>query len=499
MDEREIRRTGYPLTIPEALLQSEAMRRACAARNFQEIFRLVNRRTGSSHAVIAAAVGKMTSTRVSDIIRGVRGIRGREVIERVADGFGIPGELLGVAPRPWEGSPGRQTVHELAPYAASGPEARNPDSHSGREESLSGPPESFFVSVLIDGRRQVASVNRRELTAALAGAALPNGDVRGIPAGTVPSPVAPPRPAPPPDDAHMEAATEHLREMWHSLVRADNLFGPRHALAAVRQQLHLLDHLLKQARGEQRAELLRLAARYAESAAWLHEDSADLPNASAWTGQAMEWATESGDQAMVAWTLFRKSQQATTRGNATQTVGFAQAVLRNEPVLTPSMRASALQQEARGHALDGDERACHSRLDEAHTYAASRTTKGDARSGHGDFCTSGYIEVQRANCWLELGRPDLAVPVFERTLDDIPDAYQRDKGFAQARLAKAYAEVGRYEESAASAATALAVARTSGSLRTMHETVAAVNMLGVAHTSPAVTMLFDTISDEPEF
>lgn len=105
MDERETRRDGYPLTIPDALLRSEALERACAERNFQEIFRLVNRRTGSSHAVMAAAIGKMTSSRVSDIIRGVRGIRGHKVIERVADGFGIPGEMLGLPKRPWEGEP----------------------------------------------------------------------------------------------------------------------------------------------------------------------------------------------------------------------------------------------------------------------------------------------------------------------------------------------------------------------------------------------------------
>ncbi|MFI0814703.1 transcriptional regulator [Streptomyces sp. NPDC021098] len=105
MDKRETRRSDYPLTIPDVLLQSEAMRRACATRDFREIFRLVNRRTGASHAAMAAAIGKMTSSRVSDIIRGVRGIRGQEVIERVADGFGIPGEMLGLPRRAWEGSP----------------------------------------------------------------------------------------------------------------------------------------------------------------------------------------------------------------------------------------------------------------------------------------------------------------------------------------------------------------------------------------------------------
>ncbi|MFG2149005.1 hypothetical protein ACGFRG_33115 [Streptomyces sp. NPDC048696] len=57
MDDRATQRSGYPLTIPDALLQSEVMRQACAARDFQEIFRLVNRRTGSSYAVMAADGG----------------------------------------------------------------------------------------------------------------------------------------------------------------------------------------------------------------------------------------------------------------------------------------------------------------------------------------------------------------------------------------------------------------------------------------------------------
>ncbi|MET8825086.1 transcriptional regulator [Streptomyces sp. NPDC004610] len=110
MVDRMASRTGYVLTIPDGLLDSEAMRGACAARDFQEIFRLVNRRTGSSYAVIASAVGKMTSGRVSDIIRGVRSIRGQEVIERVCDGFGIPGEMLGVSKRSWESNPASDDI-----------------------------------------------------------------------------------------------------------------------------------------------------------------------------------------------------------------------------------------------------------------------------------------------------------------------------------------------------------------------------------------------------
>ena len=79
MDERETQRSSYLLTIPDALLNSDAMRQACATRNFAEIFRLVNRCSGTSHATMAAAIGKMTSFRVSDITRGARGVRGQQV------------------------------------------------------------------------------------------------------------------------------------------------------------------------------------------------------------------------------------------------------------------------------------------------------------------------------------------------------------------------------------------------------------------------------------
>jgi tetratricopeptide (TPR) repeat protein len=496
MDERETRRTGYPLTIPQSLLQSEAMQRACAERDFQEIFRLVNRRTGTSHAVMAAAIGRMTSTRVSDIVRGVRGIRGQQVIERVADGFGIPGDMLGVPPRPWEGSPKEGVPSEVPAYADSDQETPGSAIDSAQEIAAPRLPDALLLSVLIEGRRQVVPVNRRELIAAITGTALSTRDATKFPA---PTGSRESTPHPRLNHSHVEAATEHLKDMWHSLVRADNLFGPRHALSSVRQQLSILESLLEYARGAQRLDLLGLAAQYAESAAWLYEDSADMSNASTWTSQAMEWAIESGDQAMVAWTLFRRSQQATTRKNAAQTISLAQAVQRNEQVLTSPMRASAMQQEAHGYALDGDERACHNRLDEAQKFAASPETKGDARSGHGDFCTPSYIEIQRANCWLSLRRPDLAVPVFEHALSELPDAYQRDRGFTQARLAMAYAEVQRYDESAAQATSALTIARSSGSMRTMHEAVAATNLLGAVHTSPMVSTLFDIIREEPEF
>ncbi|MFI6702044.1 hypothetical protein ACIBJC_24265 [Streptomyces sp. NPDC050509] len=490
MGDRETRRSGYPLTIPEALLNSDVMRRACAVRDFQEIFRLVNRRTGSSHAAIAAAVGKMTSSRVSDVIRGARGIRGQQVIERVADGFGIPGDMLGLPRRPWEGSPENIDRPGCPDYAA-------PDQEM-RTDPLPPASDVVLVSLWIEGRRRVVAVNRRTLLTGAVGAAA-HGPYPMVAPTTYEIPDLEPAPLPKFDDMRVEAAIEHLGEMWHVLVKADNLFGPRHTLASVHQQISLLETLLENARSDQRIDLLRLAAQYGESAAWLHEDSVDIQSAAKWTSRAMEWATESGDQAMVAWTLFRKSQQATTRKNAAQTISLARAAQRSGLTLTKPMRAAAMQQEAHGYALDGNEVACHRLLDDAHGFAALSETKGDARSGHGDFCTPSYLEIQRANCWLTLDRPDLAAPVFERALAELPGAYQRDRGLAQARLAMAYAGIKAYDEAATQATSALDIARSSGSARTMDETMAAANTLRAAPASRAVSELLETIKEESGF
>ena len=191
MDERETQRSGYPLTIPETLLQSEVMQRACAIRNFQEIFRLVNRRTGTTHAAIAAAIGKMTSSRVSDIIRGVRGIRGQEVIERVADGFGIPGHMLGLPKRPWEGSPEDDGLQGTSAYldsvdqkalgtllvprvgAADGIHIEYSDLRS--DGFLPDLPDVLLISLWIEGRRQLVAVNRRSILAGTIGGVIRRG------------------------------------------------------------------------------------------------------------------------------------------------------------------------------------------------------------------------------------------------------------------------------------------------------------------------------------
>ncbi|MBP2334691.1 transcriptional regulator with XRE-family HTH domain [Saccharothrix coeruleofusca] len=261
---------------------------------------------------------------------------------------------------------------------------------------------------------------------------------------------------------------DHLREQWHLLVKTDNLFGPRFALGSVHEHLRLLAGLARSARGAARREIVRLAAQYAESAAWLHEDAGEPSAAHHWTGRAMEWSHEADDRLMLAWTLFRRSQQATAGNDPAGTLGMAEAAHRDGPALPAPMRAAITQQQAHGHALDGDALTAQKTLDQAHAWAAA-DTQGEARSGHGSFCTASYIELQRAHCWLRLGQPRKAVDLYEAVLPSLPVVYRRDRGSALSRFAMASTAVGEPERAAHLADEALDIAHSSGSVRTKHE------------------------------
>ncbi|MEU6290263.1 hypothetical protein [Streptomyces sp. NPDC046988] len=296
----------------------------------------------------------------------------------------------------------------------------------------------------------------------------------------------------------VEAVLLHLREMWHTLVQNDNLLGPRHALAGVHQNLDVLKGLLECTGTHLRGEALILASRYAESAAWLHEDCATddtgTDQAVYWTNQAMAWAVEAGDDVMTAWTLFRRAQQATASGHAASSISLSRAVQRYDDAITPQMRAAALQQEAHGYALAGDEVACHDLIDRAETFAARPEVAGDGRSGHGDFATEAYLEGQRANCWLLLGRPDRAVPILSTALAALPLVYRRDRGLLLARLATAHARNGALDQAVDLARQALVVARSGGSKRTLRETIAAVDAMRAAPDTPGVAELVRAVA-----
>ncbi len=227
----------------------------------------------------------------------------------------------------------------------------------------------------------------------------------------------------------------------------------------------MVEALLRTVRPPARHQVLQLAARYAESAAWLHEDSGDLTGSRYWTGRSMEWALEAGDRLMMSWVLYRRGEHAAADGDAAAVAGLAAAARREGRDLPGPMLAAILQQEAHAHALDGAEAACLTALDQAFERAASPDDPGDASGGHGSFCTPAYVEMQRGRCWLQLGRPAKARAALDSAVRALPPVYRRDRGVALSALATALAALGEPGEAATVAVQALDVARDAGSER----------------------------------
>jgi hypothetical protein len=80
-----------------------------------------------------------------------------------------------------------------------------------------------------------------------------------------------------------------------------------------------------------------------------------------------------------------------------------------------------------------------------------------------------YVEMEAADCWTLLGRPERAVPIFEAELAAWPEIYRRDRGVHLARLATAYVACGILDEAERIGLEALAVAEQTGSSRAVDE------------------------------
>ncbi|MEV4135491.1 hypothetical protein AB0J72_25350 [Dactylosporangium sp. NPDC049742] len=265
-----------------------------------------------------------------------------------------------------------------------------------------------------------------------------------------------------------DETTFHLSAQWRLLVQTDKLFGPAYALIGVSAQLTLVEQLLTEVPAAFRPSLIRLAAQYAESAAWLHQSLDEHDAARRWSGQALAWAVQAGDSVMTAWARYRSSQRYLFAGEVPGAVSEAVAAMRLDTKLPAPMRAALRVQWAHAVAAGGGYGEAMQLLDDAHRWAADRFL-GKADGEHGTYCTSGYIEVHRGACLRLAGRPGEALAVLDQALPSIPSLHRQD--YTTALLSKAAAHVAarQPDQAAATARTALPIARHAGSLRVLNQ------------------------------
>jgi transcriptional regulator with XRE-family HTH domain len=263
--------------------------------------------------------------------------------------------------------------------------------------------------------------------------------------------------------AHASEVADHLARAFPELSTADWLLGPHEVLGTVGGHLDLILQLLPNLAGAKRVRLLQVGARYAEFTSWLNQDSGNVRAATHWADRATEWAQEAGNPHMVSYVLVRKSDQAAATRDVPRAIGLAQSALQHARRLTSRGRAVALHQLAVGYALAGDEVACQRALDTAAQLA--ERSQQDHDEGPGRYCTPAYVEIQRAATWIELGRPERAITLFEDSLARLPSVHRRDRGVYLARLASAYALSGSPDTSVPKGWEALTVAQATGSRR----------------------------------
>ncbi|UQI42990.1 helix-turn-helix domain-containing protein [Streptomyces sp. HU2014] len=416
-----------PQGFPPRLLRDSDLIQACRDRDFSTIFKMA-KRAGLYPALVARRV-ELTPSAVGEVLRGRREVQDIRVIERVADGLRIPGAMLGLATREWE-------------TAGSGtPPARGLDGDAvwGAAGGLAG---AVGVNELVD-----EAVDPEFVTALI------EGQLPG----------------------HYEGA---------------NFFGARHSIPSVVLHAQNITRLLETATGTGRKALLRTGGQVAEFIGWLYQDLGDFRQAALWSDRSMEWAQEAADDHMQSYILFRKSNQATARASAEKAVGLARAAQRL-PGLSPQITALAAQQEAQGYALMRNPKAALAKFDEAHALASEAPEADAGKSLDTSYCTPTYIEIQRANCWIDLGEPHRAIKLFEEQLAALPQVYRNDRGVYLARLARAYVKAGELESGAESAIKALGIVSHTGSARTFTELSAVARALDSHRCLPMVATFIE--------
>src|SRR6266536_2489415 len=214
--------------------------------------------------------------------------------------------------------------------------------------------------------------------------------------------------------------------------------------------------------------LLDVAALYAEFTGWLHQEVGDLASAANWTQRALQQAQAADDPGLVAYVYLRMGQLAEVDGDGDRMVGLARAAQR-EQGLSTALRALALQEEARAHAVVGDTHSGMTVLDEASLLAEEVRSQWTDEYRVGYYITEHSLRAQRSACLLELGRSRDAIEYYQSTRAGQATLCQWEQGLHLAKLARALAENGDLDQAAAIGYEALSIGRKTGAVVVTNE------------------------------
>ncbi len=219
----------------------------------------------------------------------------------------------------------------------------------------------------------------------------------------------------------------------------DNMHGPLGLIPLLVQQTNHAIDLIRLTPPSGQPDVIYAAARLAEFTGWLYQDAGDTGSAMHWTNAGVDLATEAGDSYLVAYMWMRKANVALDARKPRMVLEFAAEAGRRATHLTPKLRASNLRVEAQALAIQGDGDRSAKAIDRAMIEAAEPF---DGEIDLAVYCTTGYIEMEAANCWLELGKPEAALGRLAEEVEAWDPRFRRDRAMSLARLAHAQVKAG---------------------------------------------------------
>lgn len=430
-----------PIRLPPSFWRAEIVRDALESRDISTLFREANNR-GMSQTRIGIAVG-FSQGRISEIIRGTRGVARIQVLERIADGLSMPAEArhaLGLAPgggtqegTPWSAQPAVTMA--------------NGDGEVGDDVQR----KEFLRVAIGAGAGLVAS---RYITLADDQGA---NDLRSALAGPI----------------------THYRRMEHAV-------SSEHLAPAVEAHLVLarvmVDQHLRTPGG------LSVLAEIAGMTGWLATDRGDLTTARLRYGEAVQRAKQAQHPLLAAYMTASLGQFETEAGNpqiGLKHIAQAESLLdRSAPdsarAWLSSLRAITLAQLA-------DRRGTHAALKLADTLTGRQrgepTWPWVFQYDNAKFASSEALALGR------LGELAAAIAAFDSAQVHITGP--KPRALALMDHAQVLANAGQLEEACAAAAAALQAGRSLGSVRVVnrvrsfHATLPA-NAAGVTHLGNAL-------------
>jgi transcriptional regulator with XRE-family HTH domain len=441
---------------PDVLCRPD-LRHALTEHDFTEAFRLIKQHAGLSQNAMANACG-LTPGKISTIMKGSAQITSYEVLARIADGLHIPGDMLCLAPRPWEKREDRPAAPADAPPIA------------GQETPWQA---DVTVSLASQLTRSDLTMDRRALALALAATAVTGSALLDALEGWM-HPAAPGTPPRRPgrlgerDVGHLEHTAKVFRSWGHQ-------FGGGLRCKAVLGQLAEVSACLDEHQAPiVETRLYRVLAQLAGSAASMAWDAGLQRRAQKYYQLSLRAAHAGGDRLWGANVLAGMARQMLYTGrpaDALELVRLAQEGARTEA--GPRVRAMLHTREAWALAALGRTAAFKRATEQARTVLADAAPGDDEPYWIGYFDTA-EISGTTGGRLLELARTDprnhaddAAEQIQHALTTRAPDA-GRSRALDHIGLAEVYFLVGDITAAAAQTHTAVDAAKRvqSGRVRT---------------------------------